>query len=185
MARATSGAPKTAGTAPADAGSALAELRRALRALVPHLTEADGSDLTALSVAIDRIETRLQRGPDGPVAPLPGDDPSRMDRLIELAGPRDAAELLRRIRTDLLGAARQIEDGLLRGDHLAIRNATHVLIAVAGSVGALALEGQARALNAAAHAQAPAKALDLLARPTLDGIARLARCLASRKGAEG
>jgi hypothetical protein len=185
MARATGGTPKTQETASADAGSALAELRRALRALVPHLTEADGGDLTALSVAIDRIEARMERGPDGSVAPLPGDDPSRLDRLIELAGPRDSAELLRRIRADLLGAARQIEDGLSRGDRLAIRNATHVLIAVAGSVGALALEGQARALNSAAHEQAPAEALDLLARPTLDGIARLARCLASRKGAEG
>lgn len=163
---------------------ALSGLRQALRALVPHLSEADSVDLTTLSTALDRIESRALRGGMASLAPPPGDDPARLDRLIELAGPREAGELLRRIRTDLLGAAHQIESALAAPDHLAIRNATHVLIAVAGSVGALRLEAQSRALNSAAHDQVPADALMLLARPALDSLQRLTRCIAQMPEAQ-
>lgn len=171
-------------SAAADAPQALAALRAALRGLTRHLGPADSADLVALGGALDRIEARLST-----TSALPGDEPARLDRLIELAGPRDAAELLRRIRADLAGAAQRIEAALPLADRAALRSATHVLIAVAGSVGALALAAQARVLNTAAHADTPARqpdaaavqALEDLGRPVLVGIARLSRCLAGRE----
>lgn len=78
-------------------------------------------------------------------------DRGRFDHLITIAGPVAARELLTRLETDL----RQVERGLVAAfagpDLAVIRGQTHVLIALAGAVGATSLQILAEALNEAAH----------------------------------
>lgn len=180
-------APSQGGT-PEIISGALFRLRSGLADLAQHLQGEDRKDLTAASAALERIVAR--RDADRPPAE---DDPTRLQRLLELAGPQDAPELLRRIRTDLDSAARQIELALPQDDRAALRAASHVLIAVGGSVGALRLASAARTLNTAAHAEAqpgpgPASGaapgsdpeiLAGLAQPVLAAVAQLSCRLAS------
>lgn len=82
-------------------------------------------------------------------------DDSRYRRLIEIAGEDGTQELLERLLEDL----RQVERGLLRAldepNSAEIRTQTHVLIALAGAVGADVLQRQAETLNSAAHRREP------------------------------
>lgn len=123
-------------------------IRRALGRNAPYQPEASAS-------GIDGPD--LERG--------------RFDHLITIAGPVAARELLTRLETDL----RRVERGLVAafaGPDLAeIRGQTHVLIALAGAVGAASLQSLAEALNEAAHqadtarlAAMSARALTLLDR---------------------
>lgn len=85
-------------------------------------------------------------------------DDGRFRRLLEIAGPTGSAELLDRLQEDL----QQVEDGLTkalqRADKTELRNTTHVLIALAGAVGATELQRHAEDLNRAAHDAAPLQA---------------------------
>ncbi len=98
-------------------------------------------------------------GVDGPDL-----DRGRFDHLITIAGPVAARELLTRLETDL----RRVERGLVAafaGPDLAeIRGQTHVLIALAGAVGATVLQSLAEALNEAAHQADTARLASLSAR---------------------
>ncbi len=75
----------------------------------------------------------------------------RLDRLLEIAGPDGASELLKRLGSDL----RRVHQNLLRGvaemDQPLLRAETHVLISLAGAVGAESLHALANRLNGAAH----------------------------------
>ncbi len=73
------------------------------------------------------------------------------DRLLEVAGPDTTRELLSRLYTDLRKAERGLVAGLSEHDLNAIRAETHVLIALAGAVGAERLSQLAQTLNAMAH----------------------------------
>ncbi|MGL4279798.1 MAG: response regulator, partial [Albidovulum sp.] len=73
------------------------------------------------------------------------------DRLLEVAGPEASRELLQRLCTDLRNAERGLVAGLAEGNLAAIRSETHVLIALAGAVGAERLSKLAQTLNAVAH----------------------------------
>ena len=75
------------------------------------------------------------------------------DRLMEIAGPDGAPELLDRLIIDLTRVERCIVGATATADTNAIRAETHVLVAVAGAVGAERLQALAEALNAAAHQQ--------------------------------
>lgn len=165
-------------------------MRDALRALTRLGRAEDADDLAALAAALDRIESRHTVNPSlaagSPVGePQPGDDfdATRLDRLLALAGPRDAAELLSRIEGDLSDTATRIADALPRADSEALRAASHVLVAVAGSVGAQGLEAAARRFNTAAHAEGadPSPELARTAEAVLQGIAALKRRLAARR----
>lgn len=76
---------------------------------------------------------------------------SRLDRLLALAGPADAAELLERLATDLARVDGALTAAVAAEDRAAVRSETHVLISVAGAAGALGLAEDARRLNMAAH----------------------------------
>lgn len=75
------------------------------------------------------------------------------DRLIEVAGPDASRELLIRLAADLRNCERNLVAGLAEHDMTKIRAETHVLIALAGAVGAERLSGLAQNLNAIAHRQ--------------------------------
>jgi HPt (histidine-containing phosphotransfer) domain-containing protein len=80
-------------------------------------------------------------------------DPGRLRRLLDLVGPTEARTFLTQLDRDLSDCSRQIAVATEQQDWTALREASHVLISLAGSVGALALQSLAEALNAAAHAR--------------------------------
>lgn len=90
-------------------------------------------------------------------------DFDRYERLIEIAGEDGLRELLDRLQEDLEQVERGLERALTEQNPAEIRTQTHVLIALAGAVGADALQRLAESLNAAAH------------RKTTDGMLGLGR----------
>ncbi|WP_347310570.1 response regulator [Defluviimonas sp. SAOS-178_SWC] len=78
-------------------------------------------------------------------------DRASFDRLIDIAGPVASRELLERLCNDLRKTERGLVAGLADNDIAAIRAETHVLIALAGAVGAARLQALAQTLNVAAH----------------------------------
>ena len=88
---------------------------------------------------------------DGP-QPMPSRmDEAQFSRLLQLAGPVDGAELLQRLTEDLRKADVALATAIPAADLSAVRETTHVLIAVAGAIGAAGLAEAARQLNSAAQ----------------------------------
>lgn len=80
-------------------------------------------------------------------------DRARFQRLLALVGPALAPELLRQLQADLSACAETIAQGMTAGDWDRLREASHVMISLAGSCGADGLHEMAQTLNAAAHAE--------------------------------
>ncbi len=78
--------------------------------------------------------------------------------LLELAGPDIAPEMLAQLTEDLRMQENGLPDAIAARDWAAVRSRTHVLLALAGSVGANALYRRLRMLNHAAHAADAGKA---------------------------
>jgi len=93
-------------------------------------------------------------------------DEGRFGRLIEIAGREGAHELLGRLAGDLSAVERGLVRGLSAPDPAAVRAHTHVLIALAGAVGAGELQRLAEGLNGAAH-RASEEAMALIGADTL------------------
>jgi hypothetical protein len=108
---------------------------------------------------------------DDPV-PLSGFDPAQLERLLALAGPADRAALLHRLTLDLEHLRDRLARLALPADWLVLRAQTHVLVAIAGAVGAERLRILTDALNDMAHQGHRAAALRLLPQ-VLDGIDHL------------
>jgi len=75
-----------------------------------------------------------------------------LDRLLALAGVDGAQELLRRLRQDFEAVRQGLIRGLADSDVAVIRAQTHVLISLAGAIGADCLQNRAGEINTAAHA---------------------------------
>lgn len=84
--------------------------------------------------------------PEGPVI-----DRTIYDSLAEAIGPQAMSELLLRVAEDLADAGARIRRGISEGDAPEVRAATHILISVAGAIGAVGLQHAAQALNSASH----------------------------------
>ncbi len=82
-------------------------------------------------------------------------DMSTLRRLTEIAGPLAAAELLARLDEDLEQTRRGLSQAAARIDMGGIRQHSHVLIALAGTAGAIALHDDAVRLNRFVHDAAP------------------------------
>jgi CheY-like chemotaxis protein len=76
------------------------------------------------------------------------------EALCEAVGKETMAELIDKVITDLETAQRELAAALDSLDRAQIRSASHILISVAGALGALRLQGCARALNTVAHTDA-------------------------------
>jgi two-component system, OmpR family, aerobic respiration control sensor histidine kinase ArcB len=98
--------------------------------------------------------------PDGTDLAGPVIDRVTFDALCEAIGSETMAELLEKVISDLLGAQRDLAAALDPVERGPIRTASHILISVAGAVGAVRLQDCARALNAVAHADAPDRIAD-------------------------
>lgn len=85
---------------------------------------------------------------------LPGQfDEGRFQRLLALVGPAMAQDLLDQLAADFSACGATIACGTDQRDWSALREASHVLISLAGSAGANALHSMAQALNAATHSR--------------------------------
>ena len=104
----------------------------------------------AIANVLDRVG-RPEEDNTVPADELAEFDRACFDRLIEIAGPVASRELLERLCADLRKTERGLVAGLADGDIAAVRAETHVLIALAGAVGAARLQALAQTLNSAAH----------------------------------
>lgn len=107
-----------------------------------------------------------------------GDGSSLRDILV-MAGPDTALRILHQMQIDLSTTAAQIAPAIAAADCAAIRAQTHVLISLAGTIGAMRLHGQAVDLNAAAHAE-DAEAIATLGGPLLADLTALIALIAAR-----
>ncbi len=117
-------------------------------------TVADGH---AACGALDRLLRDADRA--APPAPAAADDAdfSRcVDRAVfeelrDAIGPEMIGELLSRVRIDIAEQREAISAAIASDDLPAMRRATHVLISVAGAVGAVPLQRMAEELNRVAN----------------------------------
>lgn len=79
-------------------------------------------------------------------------DTLHLDRLLALAGNEGGQELLIRLRQDFAAVRRGLQAGLETRDFALLRARTHVLISLAGAIGAQCLQDRATEINTAAHA---------------------------------
>jgi CheY-like chemotaxis protein len=93
-----------------------------------------------------------ERGADGLDGII---DLSTYAALCDAIGPEMMAELLDKVASDLVGAQRDLARAIDPLDRGVIRSASHILISVAGALGAVRLQAGARALNAGCLAEAP------------------------------
>lgn len=78
-------------------------------------------------------------------------DGATLRGILALAGPEHAPRLLEQVVADLVRTAEQLAEALDGRDWNRIRSESHVLISVAGTIGAMGLHGAACLLNTAAH----------------------------------
>ena len=128
----------------------LQDLRRAVEALRPLLDHPDQQ--TELYVIEDAID-RLSAPKPAPTAGLGDFDPTRLAHLLEITGPDLAVELLARLTEDLTATHDLLQAGSATADWKRLREGSHVLISLSGSVGALSLQALSESLNAVAHQQ--------------------------------
>jgi len=78
-------------------------------------------------------------------------DQDVFDGLADAIGPEAMSELLEKVATDVQSARGRLERALGSSDLAEMRAATHILISVAGAVGATRVQGIARSMNASGH----------------------------------
>lgn len=141
-------------TAADPRAGALADLRRAIRAVQPHLiTSYDQADLALIEQAVNRLAQPRATETLG----ISDFDPTRLAHLLQITGPSLGPELLARLTEDLTATQETLAEGVRSADGSAdwkrLREGSHVLISLSGSVGALSLQAMSETLNAVAHAQ--------------------------------
>lgn len=145
-------------TAADPRAGALADLRRAIRAVQPHLiTSDDQADLALIEQAVNRLAQPRATETLG----ISDFDPTRLAHLLQITGPSLGPELLARLTEDLTATQETLAEGVRSADGSAdgsadwkrLREGSHVLISLSGSVGALSLQAMSETLNAVAHAQ--------------------------------
>lgn len=132
----------------------------------------------AIAAALARV-----RGEPALYTPAPEGlaiDSARFARLLDLAGPEGADDLIARLGSDLSAIERGLVQGLGTPDPAAVRAHTHVLIALAGAVGAAELQRLAEALNGAAH-RGGAEAMAVLGADTLSQLDHLIHFIAGER----
>lgn len=167
---------------PSDArAEALGDVRRALDALRPHLDTPDQqADLFLIEDAVTRLSL-----PRPPAATGIFDfDPTRLSHLLDITGPELGPELLARLSEDLTATRALLDTGAATADWMRLREGSHVLISLSGSVGALSLQAMSESLNGIAHRQ-DQDALEALMPPLsgeLDALIRLIRATKAPTG---
>jgi hypothetical protein len=111
-------------------------------------------------------------------------DGAALRDILALAGPEMAIRILHQMRVDLEAVATALKPAVADTDWVVIRAQTHVLIALAGTIGANRLHQLAIGLNIAAHDQDKAQ-LGALAGPLLADLANLQSLLGGTASGNG
>ena len=106
-------------------------------------------------------------------------DSTALRDILAMAGPDMAPRILHQMHLDLTNTAAELAPALAVADSATIRAQTHVLIALAGTIGAMHLHGLAVDLNSAAHAE-DAATIATLAAPLMADLTALTALLAAR-----
>lgn len=123
------------------------------RALLAHVAPRPSQETVAPRPAANGAEPPATAG-SAAAAGHPMVDLGVYDALCAAIGAEMMAELLEKVVDDLTTARADLAGALSPLDRGPIRSASHILISVAGAVGAMRLHNRARALNLAAHADA-------------------------------
>ncbi|MCZ8334753.1 MAG: hypothetical protein O9328_10865 [Rhodobacteraceae bacterium] len=107
-------------------------------------------------------------------------DGKRLNDILALAGTETATFILRQMQTDLDGVTAGLSEALDSRDWTAIRTQTHVLISLAGTIGADRLHAAAIEVNTAAHDREEDR-VAARAAPLLADLAHLRAALAAHK----
>ncbi|MGV8986592.1 MAG: Hpt domain-containing protein [Cypionkella sp.] len=99
---------------------------------------------------------------------LQGLDDDTLSRLLALAGPADGPELMRLLIGDVSQVYAEMREGLAAQDREVMRKNSHILLAIAGTIGAPRVYELAKRLNQCAKvddfASAQPDAVELLTR---------------------
>lgn len=101
------------------------------------------------------------------------------ETLARAIGPSAMVELLGKVESDVQSARERLESAREARDIAEVRSASHILISVAGAVGALQVQEAARRLNTAAHHSDFAK-IEGSVPALLDDIGRMLEFLKKR-----
>ncbi len=137
---------------PAEIDAALDRLHFAidrLEALLPN--EPQRAEIDALRRSASRLGEAPRNSADAARPHLRLFEPARFERLLQLAGPQNGEELLARLAEDLGTTLKRSETAFAVMDWNELRGASHVLISLAGSVGAVSLQELAEVINGSAH----------------------------------
>jgi len=110
---------------------------------------------------------------------LPDLEEGRFERLLEIAGAEVAPELVARLLDDLQTVEGALVQAMTGPDWLALRAQSHVLVALAGAVGACTLQTQAETMNRLSYVQDKA-GLTALAADLMTGLDGLIHFLAGQ-----
>ncbi len=119
------------------------------------------------SVSADKPETCAEKENDTVI------DRAVFDVLVSTIGAASTSELLEKLMADTDTVAEGLGRGRRNLDLAEIRSQTHILVSVAGAIGARRLQGLAQQLNAAANREEAAPVIDDLCRKCLSGLAEL------------
>lgn len=97
-------------------------------------------------------------------------DESTYEGLVQAIGQAAMSELLGKVDADIRSAQTRLSSGLETGEMEEVRSASHILISVAGAIGATSVQKGAKDLNAAAH------------EGDLERVRQLASCLSDEIG---
>ena len=106
-------------------------------------------------------------------------DESIYEGLVQAIGQNAMSELLDKVDADIRSARDRLSSALVSGDVGEIRSASHILISVAGAVGATPVQKGAKQLNTAAR-QGDLEEVRDLASPLADDIERLLEVVRAR-----
>lgn len=162
-----------------DLRNASADLQTALRHLPPDTPGRCAAD--RLARLLDRALPLLD--PHLPAPETLAMDEARFFRLLEMAGSDTGPELVDRLQSDLLTVESALQRALpeVPPDWAEIRAQTHVLVALAGAVGAIGLQHLAEEMNSLAHRQ-DGTAIAAREAPLFAGLSALLRFVAQQKG---
>lgn len=131
------------------------------------------------------LQTISQHAVFDPALPdIPEMDSARFDELMAIAGPDMAEELLRRLRQDLESTQDRLTAAVVPPDWAAVRAQTHILLALAGAVGAIRLQHMAQSLHVLAQTEQPG-GLDRLVPNLLEQLAQLIDFVSGRLAGMG
>lgn len=129
---------------------------------------------------------RGRQADNQPAPPAPQMQADQFNHLLAMAGPGLAAELLERLHEDLLRAERSLLAASHGLDWQGVRAQTHVLMALAGTAGAVQLQHLAEELNALAHCPSPDRGTFLTLLPQLlEGLDALIHFVARQSPEQG